>query len=144
VLHDVGKIGIPDAILNKAGPLNPMELMQMRQHPALGDHITKTVDSLRDIAPIVRGHHERWDGLGYPDRLQGERIPLEARIVTAVDCYDAMTTDRVYRPGRSVQAAADELLRHRGTQFDPQVVDALVAYVRERMGGGVTAPPQAA
>jgi putative nucleotidyltransferase with HDIG domain len=141
LLHDVGKIGIPDAILNKPGPLNPVETLQMRQHPALGDHITKTIDSLQEIAPLVRAHHERWDGTGYPDRLAGEHIPLEARIVSAVDAYDAMTSDRVYRPGRPVALAADELLRQRGTQFDPRVVDALVSYIRERLG---EAPPEAA
>jgi putative nucleotidyltransferase with HDIG domain len=140
LLHDVGKIGIPDAILNKPGPLNPAETLQMRQHPALGDHITKTIDALKGIAPLVRAHHERWDGRGYPDSLAGEQIPIEARIVSAVDAYDAMTSDRVYRPGRPVQLAAEELLRQRGTQFDPQVVDSLVAYIKERMGPGTPTP----
>lgn len=134
LLHDVGKIGIPDAILNKPGPLDPAETLQMRQHAALGDHITKTVDALRAVAPLIRAHHENWDGSGYPDHLAGEQIPLEARIVSAADAYDAMTTDRVYRPGRPSAAATEELLLRRGAQFDPTVVDALVALVRERMG----------
>ncbi len=144
LLHDVGKIGIPDAILNKPGPLDPAETLQMRQHSAMGDRITKTIDALRYIAPLVRAHHERWDGLGYPDRLKGEAIPLPARIVTVADAFDAMTSDRVYRPGRSIAKAAEELLRERGSQFDPAVVDALVAYIGERLpNGGAASAEQA-
>lgn len=132
LLHDLGKIGIPDVILNKPGPLDPLETLQMRQHPVLGEKILATMETLGNLGPLVRAHHERWDGQGYPDRLQGEAIPLPARIIAVVDAYDAMTSDRPYRPSLGIETAAEELLRHRGRQFDPHVVDAFVSYVRER------------
>lgn len=125
-LHDVGKVGIPDAILDKAGSLTGAERDFVRQHTLLGERILNAAPALRPVAMIVRASHERWDGHGYPDRLAGEDIPLGARIIAACDAFEAMTTDRCYREAMSREAACEELLREAGNQFDPKVVDALV------------------
>ncbi len=122
-LHDIGKVGIPDAILTKPGPLDPNEWEFMRQHTILGDRILSAAPALRPVAMIVRSSHERWDGSGYPDRMSGEQIPLAARIVAVCDAYDAIITDRCYRSGRDAEAARAELRREAGHQFDPSVVD---------------------
>jgi len=125
LLHDVGKIGIPDHVLQKDGPLDAAELRLMRTHTLLGEQLLGDVDLLHgDGLKVVRGHHERWDGLGYPDRLAGREIPLAARIFALADALDAMTSDRPYRKARSWQEAAAEILSERGRQFDPDVVDA--------------------
>ena len=125
LLHDVGKIGIPDHILQKRGPLDDSELRLMRTHTVLGEQLLRDVDLLHgDGLRVVRGHHERWDGLGYPDGLSRSDIPLAARIFTVADALDAMTSDRPYRPARSWDDAAAEILAERGRQFDPDVVDA--------------------
>ena len=129
LLHDVGKIGVPEAILVKPGPLSESEWIAMRRHPEIGEQICRPLRSSRLFAPIVRHHHERWDGRGYPDRLSGEAIPLGARIVTLVDSFDAMTHDRPYRPGRSVDDALEELRRESGRQFDPDLVAPFIARV---------------
>lgn len=122
LLHDIGKIAIPDAILRKAGPLTAEEATVMRLHPVVGYDILQRVPYLAGAASGVRGHHERWDGQGYPDKLAGDNIPLEARIVTIADTFDAITTDRPYRQARSVELALAELERESGRQFDPALV----------------------
>lgn len=127
LLHDIGKVGIPDAILRKPGPLSPEEYQVIQTHPAIGAHICDTTRGLGAVSRIVLSHHERWDGAGYPHRLAGEGIPRLARIVAVVDAFDAMTTDRPYHRGISVSAACEELKRCRGTQFDPEVVDAFLS-----------------
>jgi diguanylate cyclase (GGDEF)-like protein len=123
-LHDIGKIGIPDSVLCKPGRLTDAEWDLKRTHPAAGADIVLRFPGLDALAPIIRGHHERWDGRGYPDRLTGAAVPLGARIVAVVDAYGAMTADRPYRAGISPGAALAEILRCAGTQFDPQVVGA--------------------
>ena len=125
LLHDVGKIGIPDHILQKPGPLSDAERSLMREHTVLGEQLLEEVDLLHgDGLRVVRGHHERWDGTGYPDRLAGEEIPLAARIFSVADALDAITSDRPYRAARSWDIAAAEIVGERGRQFDPDVVDA--------------------
>jgi len=124
-LHDIGKIGIPDHILNKPGRLNDEEFEFIKKHPLIGESIIGEL-GLSDIErSIVRNHHERWDGKGYPDRIAGEDIPLITRIVTVADAYDAMATNRPYRKALSKDDVWKEFAKHKGSQFDPQVVDAL-------------------
>ena len=123
VLHDVGKIGISETVLLKPGELSVEERAEMERHPIIGDGILRPLRLGSIVGPIVRGHHERWDGTGYPDGLRGEAIPIGARIVSVVDAHDAMTHDRPYRPALSADEAREELLRSRGTQFDPEMVD---------------------
>jgi GAF domain-containing protein len=125
-LHDIGKIGVASELLRKPGPLDEEETRAMRCHPELGARILEPVPRLRAVAPIVRASHERFDGLGYPDGLEGDSIPLESRIVAVVDAFDAMVSDRPYRGAMSRDAAIGELRTHAGTQFDPEVVDAFV------------------
>lgn len=130
LLHDVGKIGIPDAILLKDGPLSEDEWAVMKKHPQIGEKMLKDVDFLRPALPIVKHHHERWDGTGYPDRLAQEDIPLGARIVAVCDSFDAMTSDRPYRRALPLNLATQELLDGAGTQFDPTCAALLVEVVR--------------
>lgn len=130
-LHDIGKIGIPDAILNKPGKLTEAEFAIMRHHPIIGSRIVENNRVLHEIADIVRHHHERYDGRGYPDGLSGCNISLGARIVAVADSFDAMTTIRSYRYGLSIPSAKEELVRCRGTQFDPEVVNALLGLLAE-------------
>ena len=130
-LHDVGKMAIPDAILEKSGPLDDAEWTFMRRHTIIGERILLAAPALRSAARLVRASHERWDGLGYPDGLAGDAIPLGARVVAACDAYHAMTTKRPHRPSRSSSEALAELYRCAGTQFDREVVDAF-ARVLER------------
>ncbi len=129
-LHDVGKVGIPDAILNKPGELSPEEWTFMRQHTILGERILHGAPALRPIARLVRASHERWDGTGYPDRLRGEKIPLGARIVSVCDAYEDMTGSSPYRQALSHKAACQELQKAAGTQFDRDVVQALLTVLR--------------
>jgi putative two-component system response regulator len=126
VLHDVGKIGIAEAVLLKPGELTDAERAEMQRHPVIGAQILSPLRLGSMIGPIVRGHHEWWDGNGYPDNLRGEAIPVGARIVSVVDAYDAMTHARPYRTALSIEQARAELLRSRGTQFDPDMVDLLL------------------
>ena len=119
LLHDIGKIGIPDAILSKPGPLTPEEWKIMRTHPELGKRLLERVKWLQGAVPIVYHHHERWDGGGYPRGLKGADIPLGARIFSVVDAFDAMTFDRPYSKAISIEAARKEIDRCSGTQFDP-------------------------
>jgi putative methionine-R-sulfoxide reductase with GAF domain len=125
-LHDVGKIQVPDAVLNKPGPLDPDEFNVIRSHAAWGSETLARIPGLEAVATIVRFHHERWDGSGYPDGLGGARIPLASRIISVCDAYGAMTCDRPYRFAMPAEDALREIRAGSGTQFDPAVVDALV------------------
>jgi HD-GYP domain-containing protein (c-di-GMP phosphodiesterase class II) len=131
-LHDVGKVGIPDAILDKPGPLDPREWEFMRQHTILGERILSAAAALRPVARLVRSSHERWDGTGYPDGLRATEIPLGSRVVAVCDAYEAMTSDRPYRPAIPPEAAYRELRATAGTQFDPEVVDAFILEIESR------------
>jgi diguanylate cyclase (GGDEF)-like protein len=138
LLHDIGKVAIPDEILHKPGPLNDEEWLLMKQHPVIGERILRVLPGMGPIARIVRHEHERWDGGGYPDGLAGEDIPIGSRIIIAADTYHAITSDRPYRAARSHREAIEELTRCSSTQFDPDVVGALVGYLYgQRQGGGV-------
>jgi response regulator RpfG family c-di-GMP phosphodiesterase len=130
LLHDIGKIGVPDAILRKPARLTEEEWVKMRQHPTHGSAILKGIDFLEGASRVVAQHHERWDGSGYPLGLRGEEIDLNARIFAVVDAFDAITSDRVYRRGHSYEAAVEELARCAGTQFDPRVVKAFTRVPR--------------
>jgi HD-GYP domain-containing protein (c-di-GMP phosphodiesterase class II) len=135
LLHDVGKIRVPSEIINKPGPLTDAEWAIMRRHTIEGEQLLRRVGGLlADVGAVIRSCHERWDGRGYPDGLAADEIPLVARIVCCCDAYNAMTTDRSYRNALSVDEAVEELSTNRGTQFDPAVVDALVAIVSRRIG----------
>jgi ribonuclease P protein subunit RPR2 len=125
LLHDVGKVAVPDAILFKPEALDESEFALIAQHPIIGSDILKDVDFLGEGKLVVRHHHERWDGSGYPDRLAGEAIPLAARVFAVADALDALTTDRPYRRGTRFSRARAEIREHAGTQFDPDVVAAL-------------------
>jgi diguanylate cyclase (GGDEF)-like protein len=132
-LHDVGKIAVPDAILDKPGALDPVEWSFMRRHPLIGERILLAAPALRPVARLVRSSHERWDGGGYPDGLRGDEIPLGARVVAVCDAFDAMTTERPYRQPIGESEAIEELRRCAGTQFDPMVVQAFCRVIaRER------------
>jgi HD-GYP domain-containing protein (c-di-GMP phosphodiesterase class II) len=124
LLHDIGKIGVPDAILRKPAALNEEEWARMREHPLHGQKILEGVEFLEGAARVVAQHHEKWDGSGYPLGLKGEEIDVTARIFSVADAFDAMTSDRVYRRGRPYEAAAVELDQYAGCQFDPEVVKA--------------------
>lgn len=127
VLHDVGKIGIREDVLLKPGLLTDEERTEMQRHPLIGAEILRPLRLGRVVSPIVRAHHERWDGAGYPDGLAGERIPIGARVVSIVDAHDAMTHDRPYRERLSDEEAVEELRTNRGRQFDPELTDLYVA-----------------
>ena len=127
LLHDVGKVAIPDAILYKPDTLTEEERALMAQHPVIGAEIVREIAFLTDAVAIVRSHHERWDGTGYPDRLRGEEIPLAARVFTVADVLDALTTDRPYRPASPMAEAREMIRAERGRQFDPRVVDAFMS-----------------
>jgi putative nucleotidyltransferase with HDIG domain len=130
LLHDIGKIAVPDEIINKAGPLNDEEWAIMKTHTVEGERMLQQVGGLlSSVGLVVRASHERWDGGGYPDGLAGERIPVAARIVSACDAFNAMTTDRSYRKALPLSVAMSELRANAGTQFAPEVVDALIAVV---------------
>ncbi|TMC43996.1 MAG: GAF domain-containing protein, partial [Chloroflexi bacterium] len=136
LLHDIGKIGVPDAILNKPGALSPDEWVMMRSHSMLGASIVNAVEPLRDLVPIVRSHHERYDGGGYPDELGGDLVPIEAYVVAAADAFEVIVSRRAYKPAQTVEHACAELLRCRGTQFHPAVVDAFLRLIeRDRAQG---------
>jgi response regulator RpfG family c-di-GMP phosphodiesterase len=141
LLHDIGKIGIPDAILLKPGPLTPAEWKVMRRHPEIGRRLIEKIPFLRGALPVVYHHHERWDGTGYPAGLRGEDIPLGARVFAVADAFDAMTFDRPYSRAISFDKATEEIQRCTGTQFDPAVVATFLTIPVEtlaeiRRGGG--------
>lgn len=121
LLHDIGKIGVPDAILLKPGRLEPLEMERMRAHPTIGANILQGIDELRPAVPFVIAHHERWDGRGYPNRLEHEQIPIEGRILAIADAFDAMTSARPYRAPLPLDEAASEIQSCAGSQFDPKV-----------------------
>ena len=131
ILHDIGKIGVPDAVLQKPSRLNPAEWAQMREHPSIGARILSHVPRLAGAAQIVLHHHERYDGKGYPDKLVGEAIPLGARILTVVDSYSAIIDRRVYKEARTHAEAVSELRKHSGKQFDPRVVEVFLEKINE-------------
>lgn len=140
LLHDIGKIAMPEHILHKPGPLSDREVAEMRHHPEIGERICGPLQLARGFAPIIRHHHERWDGRGYPDGLKGEGIPLGARIVAIADAFDAIFRGRLYRPARSLDETVAELWRHSGTQFDPGLVPLFIDEI-DRVETGV--PPAA-
>ena len=133
LLHDLGKIGVPDAVLTKAGPLTDEEWALMREHPAIGLRILEGVPHMDVVRAVVYSHHERWDGAGYPEGLKGEQIPLAARVFAAVDAFDAITTDRPYRAAASLDEALHRLREASGTQFAPDAVDAIHLVDRGRL-----------
>ncbi len=135
LLHDIGKVGIPDAILNKPGPLTPDERSVMAEHPVIGERILRGIGGFAPVADIVRHEHESFDGSGYPDGLAGEQIPIGSRIILACDAYHAMTSDRPYRSRMSHADAFRELRRCAGGQFDPRVTEALVARLYHQRSG---------
>jgi HD-GYP domain-containing protein (c-di-GMP phosphodiesterase class II) len=126
LLHDAGKVGVPERILGKPGPLTAAEWRVMRTHPLIGYQMLASIPFMQNAAEIVRSHHEMFDGSGYPEGKKGDEITLPARVFAVVDAFDAMTTDRPYRAALSIEQAADELKRMAGTQFDPDVVGAFI------------------
>jgi putative nucleotidyltransferase with HDIG domain len=132
ILHDIGKIGIPDSILYKPGPLTDEEWVEIRTHPEIGARLL-SAPGLGDLRAWILAHHERIDGAGYPHGLSGEEIPLEARIIAVADAFEAIVSDRPYRAGRSAEEALDELERCSGSQFDPEVVAALADSLTRRV-----------
>lgn len=131
VLHDVGKIGVPDSILKKPGKLTDDEYEMMKTHPHKGAEMIRDIEFLAPVAPLVYYHQERYDGKGYPSGLQGEEIPLEARIVAVLDAFDAMTSDRPYRKAMPVEKATAELKRYSNRQFDPRIVEVFTEVLRD-------------
>jgi len=131
LLHDTGKLAVPEYILNKPGKLTALEFEQMKLHVDVGADILSAIEFPYPVVPIVRAHHENWDGTGYPRGLKGEEIPIGARILSVVDCYDALTSDRPYRPALSDSDAMKIVLQRRGTMYDPQVVDTFVRVYKE-------------
>ena len=148
-LHDIGKLGIPDRVLHKPGPLKQDEYDQVKQHVIIGADILSAVAFPGPLALLVRHHHENWDGTGYPDRLRGADIPIGARVLAIVDCYDALTSDRPYRRALSHVCAVAMIDERRGTMYDPEIADAFVrivqrvrlAFAREGAGRPQTEPP---
>ena len=126
LLHDIGKVGISDAILWKPEKLSKEERALMQQHPVIGAEIVRGIDFLADAAKVVRSHHERWDGGGYPDGLAADEIPIAARVFAVADVLDALTSDRPYRPASPLSVAREMIVRESATQFDPQVVEAFI------------------
>ena len=141
LFHDVGKIGMPDSILTKPEPLTPAEAAVMREHAPRGAEIVSRISSLQDAVPAIRHHHERWDGLGYPDGLRDDAIPLEAAIIGLADAWDAMTTDRPYAVALGVDEAMLQIRTGREKQFNPAVVDAFLSITRRRPADVM--PPEA-
>jgi putative nucleotidyltransferase with HDIG domain len=140
LLHDMGKLAVPDYILNKPGPLTSPEFAKMKGHAAVGADILAAIDFPYPVVPIVRHHHESWDGTGYPDGLKGTEIPIGARILSVVDCFDALTSDRPYRPKLSDEAALQILQERRGCMYDPLVVDAFIEHYPALIEGIQSAP----
>jgi putative nucleotidyltransferase with HDIG domain len=135
LLHDIGKLGIPDFVLQKPGPLTRNEYEQVKQHAIIGADILTAAAFPAALALIVRHHHENWDGTGYPDRLRGSAIPLGARVLAVVDCYDALTSDRPYRRALSHGSAIAMIHERRGTMYDADIADAFLRIVQELRSG---------
>jgi HD-GYP domain-containing protein (c-di-GMP phosphodiesterase class II) len=144
-LHDIGKCAINNEVLLKRGELDDDERDHMRRHPEVGSAMLAHFSLFREVAQFVRGHHERWDGRGYPDQLRGEAIPLESRIIAVVDSYDAMTTTRPYRIGLPHSEAVRRLQDGAGKQWDPRAVATFVKWANEHLGQGrqINAPATA-
>jgi putative nucleotidyltransferase with HDIG domain len=138
LVHDIGKIGVPEAILNKPGPLDDREWALMREHAVIGERIVASIEVLSHLAPVIRTGHERWDGSGYPDGLEGEQIPQASRIISVCDSYEAMISNRPYHRAIGVQAALVELERNAGTQFCPYTVQAFTTVLRCIRAGDYT------
>jgi putative two-component system response regulator len=134
MLHDIGKIGIPDGILLKPGKLTQAEWVKMQEHPEIGFQMLNGIEALAPASEIVLAHHERWDGNGYPNQLKGTDIPLGARIFAVMDCLDVMTSDRPYRNALTYDKAREEIIRHSGSQFDPDVVTAFLRVTQATWG----------
>ncbi len=130
-LHDIGKMAIPDEILHKPGPLNQQEWALLRTHTLIGERILDAAPAMGPVARLVRWTHERWDGRGYPDGLAGDEVPIGARIIFVCDAFDAMTSQRTYKPKIDVEEALAELRANAGTQFDPMIVELLCEVVEE-------------
>jgi putative nucleotidyltransferase with HDIG domain len=143
LLHDMGKLAVPEYILNKPGPLTPAEFEKMKLHASVGADILSAIDFPYPVVPIVRHHHECWDGKGYPDKLAGADIPIGARILSVVDCFDALTSDRPYRPRLPDKEAVKILQERRGTMYDPLVVDTFLR-VHATLAASIDAQPTAA
>ena len=145
LLHDLGKLGVPDIVLCKPGPLSAREWGAMRRHPEVGARMLEPLPALADLALYIRHHHEWFDGSapGYPDHLQGPQIPLPSRIIAVADAFEAMTSRRVYRRGRPIDEALEELRAFRGRQFDPDVVDAALSLAEQRDAARARSPLRA-
>ncbi|RLD18597.1 MAG: phosphohydrolase [Caldiserica bacterium] len=133
LIHDIGKIGVPDTILLKPDQLTKKEWEIIREHPEIGEELIKPIDFLENLSPMIRSHHERWDGLGYPDGLKGEEIPIGARIIAIADAYDSMTSSRPYREALNKEKAIEELKKEKGRQFDPHLVDVFLEVLKEEV-----------
>ncbi len=133
LFHDIGKIGVPDNILLKPGKLDNDEFQKIKEHPSIGINILKNIDFLKDALPVILHHHERYSGDGYPDGIKGDAIPLEARIICIADSYDAMTSDRPYRKGMSHELAISEIIKFKGIQFDPAIVDSFLSIDKSQL-----------
>lgn len=131
LFHDIGKLGIPESILNKPGSLTKLEYEKIMEHPIIGESIINQIEALEDILPIIRHHHEKFSGDGYPDGLSGENIPFESRIIALADAFDAMTTDRPYRKALSFEAALEEIRQNSSTQFDTSIVNSFFSIEEE-------------
>ncbi len=140
LLHDIGKVGVPEGILGKEGPLTADEMEVMKTHTVLGAQIVAPMEFLGEAVDVIKYHHERWDGCGYPHGLRREAIPLSARIFAVVDAFDAMTSDRPYREALRVEEAAAEIARGSGRQFDPEAVEAFHILI-DRLELAVAGPP---
>ncbi|MGE4084785.1 MAG: HD domain-containing phosphohydrolase [Vicinamibacterales bacterium] len=140
LLHDTGKLAVPEHILNKPGKLTPAEFEAMKLHVDVGADILSSIDFPYPVVPIVRAHHENWDGSGYPRGLQGDDIPIGARILSVVDCYDALTSDRPYRPAMTTTQALAIVMERRGSMYDPRVVDAFIELLPSLRAEGVAEP----
>ncbi|UCF65574.1 MAG: response regulator [bacterium] len=135
-LHDIGKIGMPDSILKKADSLEDIEMNKAKDHPLIGSEILGEIEELSEVASVVRHHHERFDGKGYPDGLHGDAIPLFSRILFILDAYEALASDRIYRKGLGKLKALEEIQKNAGSQFDPYLVDIFVEAMKERVSEG--------
>ncbi len=127
LLHDIGKIGISEHILNKPAKLDVLEFDAIKTHPVTGEKIIEPLDFLKESSHHIRSHHESFDGCGYPDKLGGDNIPVLAKIMSVADAFDAMTSERIYRPAKKIEDAISEINRVSGKQFDPEIVDAFTS-----------------